>query len=165
MARRKRRKAPKDEFRDPLGNYEPQEYSDSLERSLCEDLIHQVMETKPFFSVSADASIEQAMKSMSEKSVACAIVLEGDRMVGIFSERDVLNKVAGQFEQIKSMPVRIVMTHELLSVYETDSPAKALNMMAIGGFRHVPILDLDEKVTGIVGPRRVIRYIQPRIVG
>ena len=165
MARRKRREAPKDEFRDPLSNYEPQEYSDDFERSLCEDMIPRVMETKPFFSVAADTSIEQVMKSMSEKSIACAIVLEGDRMVGIFSERDVLNKVAEQFEQIKSMPVRIVMTHELLSVYETDSPAKALNMMAIGGFRHVPILDLDEKVAGIVGPRRVIRYIQTRIVG
>ena len=46
-----------------------------------------------------------------------------------------------------------------MAVRDTDSPAKAIAIMALGGFRHVPILNVDDNVVGIVGPRRINTYL------
>jgi len=55
------------------------------------------------------------------------------------------------------------MTHSVMTAYTADSPGKAMNLMAIGGFRHVPILDVDDKVVGILGPRRVSEFLHAHL--
>ncbi len=157
--RRKRRSTPPAVFEDPLKDYSPPKYEDELERSLCEDRVD-VIKTRPFTTIDADTPIEQALRTMAELDVACLLITERDHLVGIFSERDVLFRVAHQYEQIKGQPVREVMTGRPAAVYETDTPAKAINLMATGGFRHVPILNIEERVVGIIGPRRVTAYLQ-----
>jgi CBS domain-containing protein len=148
-----------DEFEDPLKNFEPAIYADELERSLAEDPVT-VMEHTPFETISPETTVEEAMRKMVDQEIACLMVAEGDRLVGIFSERDILARVAPEFERFRGRPIREVMTADPIVVYETDTPAKALNLMSIGGFRHVPILDVDNKIMGIIGPRRVTKYIQ-----
>ena len=123
------------------------------------------IQAKPFQIIDANQPVHDAMKVMGEKNIASVIVTENDRLVGIFSERDVLNKVAENYEKMKDQPVREVMTPNPVAVYEIDSPAKAMNQMAIGGFRHVPILDLDDKVVGVLGPRRVTAYVTKHVMG
>ena len=157
--RRKRRSTQAGEFEDPINNYDPPTYEDELEQSLGEDEVKS-MQTQPYTAIDASVTIEDAVKLMCERDIACVLVTENDRLAGIFSERDVLNKVADRYEQIKSHPITEVMTAKPLAVYETDCPAKPLNLMAVGGFRHVPILDLDEQVVGVLGPRRVTEYLQ-----
>ena len=44
-------------------------------------------------------------------------------------------------------------------VYSTDVPAKAINLMTTSGFRHIPVLDVDDKLVGVLGPRRLTRYL------
>jgi len=56
-----------------------------------------------------------------------------------------------------------VMTANPLVVHETDSPGTALNLMAVQSFRHVPILSVDKKVVGIIGPRRLTDYLQKQV--
>ncbi len=56
-----------------------------------------------------------------------------------------------------------VMTPDPVCVYETDTPAKALNLMAVGSFRHIPVLDVDGKIVGIVGPSRTSAYLQEKL--
>ena len=58
-------------------------------------------------------------------------------------------KVALELEQVQDRPVRDVMTSNPIYVYESDSPAAALAVMAVSGYRHVPILDLDDNLIGI----------------
>lgn len=159
MARRKRRGTQEGEYSDPLKDYNAKDYEDELVRALCEDHVTE-LETTPFLGVQASTTIEQTMRLMAERDIACLLVLEGDRLLGIFSERDVLNSVAERYEQIRSHPVSEIMTPNPVAAYGSDSPAKALNLMAVGGFRHVPILDVDENVVGILGPRRVTAYLQ-----
>ncbi len=122
------------------------------------------MQTNHITAFGPGTSIEQAMRQMAELAVACVLVTDGDRLLGLFSERDVLNKVADRFEQIKNHSVTEVMTPEPMVVHEIDSIASALNLMAVHGFRHVPILNVDEKLVGIVGPRRVSNYLQAHFV-
>jgi CBS-domain-containing membrane protein len=159
MMRRRRRHAPPGEYSDPLSNYDPPEYEDDLERSLCEQPITG-LQTAPFDTISPQTAMADAVRQMVELDIACLMVAEGDRLVGVLSERDVLTKAAEDWERFKQLPVAEVMTPDPVSVYETDSPAKALNIMAVGSFRHVPILDVDERVVGIVGPRRVTRFLR-----
>ena len=162
MPRPKRQGIQDDRFEDPLSNYAPPSYEDRLQRNLCEDRITEVKH-QPFTCVERGASIRSVMARMVELDIACVMIVADERLTGIFSERDVLDRVAERFDQIKDEPIETVMTPDPASVYVTDSPAKALAMMALGGFRHVPVLDLDEQIVGMIGPRRVNSYLYRRI--
>jgi len=161
MAKRIRRQTPDGDYSDPLRNYDAPEYSDGLEQALMEDDIS-ALETTPIATVPPSATIAEAMRVMESLGCACVLVTANERLYGLFSERDVLNKVADRYEQIKDRPVAEVMTLDVLCAHETDSPAAVLNLMAVQGFRHVPILNVDEKLVGILGPRRVTHYIQEK---
>ena len=164
MARPKRReKSGVSEFKDPLKNYDGPEYADELERTIVESAIDR-MRYQPVETIPSDATVEQTMRAMAEQDVGCAVIVDADgRLAGIFSERDVLNRVASRFEQIKDAPITTVMTRSPMAAYTSDSTGKAMNLMAIGGFRHVPILDVDDKVVGVLGPRRVSEFLQVHI--
>ena len=158
--KRKRRAAPPGEFKDPLSNYEEPQFDDELERSLLQDTIADVMTYKPYKTVSATTTVGQAMKIMVDLDIACLMVVEDDKLVGIFSERDVLNHATEDYNAAKDKPIRDCMTPDPIVVHETECPAKALNQMAVGGFRHIPVLTVDERIAGILGPRRVVKYVE-----
>jgi CBS domain-containing protein len=151
-----------DEFQDPLENYDPKQYDDPLERSLAEDSVLSVQAT-PYASVPPDTPVWQAVKRLAELHVACLLVEEDGRLQGVFTDRDVLNNVALEYEQVKDRPVRDVMTSNPVYVHETDSVAAALSVMAVCGFRHVPVLSLDGKILGIVSPQRVANFLQEKL--
>ncbi|MCX5660180.1 MAG: CBS domain-containing protein [Planctomycetota bacterium] len=156
------KRGPKDvvtEFQDPLKNYDPPIYEDALQRSLAEDTVD-VIQIRPFETVPPTMTVKEAMQMMVDLDIACLMIVENDRLIGVFSERNVLDNVAPDYEAVKGKPIRAVMTKDPASVHITDNVGKAVNLMAVSGFRHVPILDVDEKVTGIVGPRRVTAYLQ-----
>ena len=158
MMRRKRKTAQEGEFNDPLKDYSDPSYEDDMERAVSEDQVDAI-QIKPFVTIDVNTSVHDTLQMMCEKNIAWVMITENDHLAGIFSERDVLYKIADGYDALKDKPIRDVMTPDPVFVYETDSPAKALNMMAIGGFRHVPILDLDEKIVGVLGPRRVTAYL------
>jgi len=147
------------EFEDPLKKYDKPTSGDALERALEEDAVTEIQH-KPFKAVPPETSVEAVMKLMVDLDIACILVTQGDRLVGVFSERDVLTKVVPDFEQMKREPIRRLMTGAPVVVHVTDTAAKALNIMATGSFRHVPILDVDDHVVGVIGPRRVTAYLQ-----
>ena len=152
------------EFEDPLKNYDTPKFADEFERSLATDQIKDVMQTRPFVTVPPDFVIEDALKIMVAIEIACLMVTDdAGKLVGILSERDFLEKTATNFDRIKRRQVREVMRSSPVAVYETDSVAKALNVMSVGGFRHVPILDVDDRVVGILGPRRVVSYVEKHL--
>ncbi len=157
--RRKRRGPETGVFQDPLKNYDTPEYEDNLERSLMDGKVGS-MKVTPFTAVTPDTTVEDVMRQMDQLGVACVLVVENERLKGIFSERDVLMKVADDFASLRKQPVSRFMTPNPAAVHRTDSPAKALNLMAVSGFRHVPILDIDDRVVGILGPRRITNFIE-----
>lgn len=163
LPRRQRRQPAPGEFSDPLKDYTtPRSYSDDFEKALMEDAVADLT-IEPFETIGPDATVEAALQAMARHDIACLMIVDDDRrLLGVFSERDVLNQIVGQYEQLKAVPVRAVMTNDPLAVYVTDAPAKAINVMAIGGFRHVPVLDTDNRVVGIIGPRRMTAYLADR---
>lgn len=163
VLRPQRSEPPKEDFVDPVNRFEPARYSDPLEESLCEEHVT-VIQHQPYTTVTPDTTIAQAIKLMVDGDMSCLMVAEGTHLLGMFTERDVLNKVADRYTQIKDHPVSLVMTHDPAIVHVNDSPAKALNLMAIAGFRHVPILDMNQGIVGIVGPRRTVAYLQKFLI-
>jgi len=151
--------SPPSEFKDPLSNFEPRKTGDRMEAALTEETVAAI-ESHPFTTVRPDLPIHGALRALVGLEIGCLLISEEDRLVGIFSARDVLDKVAGRFEQMKDRPVRDVMTPEPVCVYESDSTATALSAMAVGGYRHVPVLDASDRIVGIVGPQRVIAFLR-----
>ena len=147
-----------EEFQDPLENYEPKAYDDPLEQALVEEEIGTIRH-EPFATISPETPVHEAIEKLAGLHIACLLVAEQDKLVGVFSDRDVLARVAFEFDELKDRPVRDVMTTEPVYVYEIDSAAASLSVMALCGCRHVPVLDLNENLVGIISPQRVTEFL------
>lgn len=148
-----------EEFVDPLSNYEPRAYRDELERVLTEETAGAIR-SSPYSQVDSNTTIRRAVHALYGLQVSSLLVVEGDRLVGIFTERDVLEKVAERYSDLADVPVRDVMTKNPIVVYEGDSVGTALAAIAAGGYRHVPVLNTDGQVLGVLSPRRVLGYLE-----
>lgn len=148
-----------EEFQDPLENYDPAKYDDAIQEALAEQTVAAIQH-EPFATIAPDTKIADAIDKLSGHHISCLLVVEGGKLVGVFSDRDVLNRVALEYEQIKDDPISSVMTTDPVYVYATDPSASALSVMAVCGFRHVPILDLDDNLVGIVSPQRVTAFLK-----
>src|SRR5919204_5102523 len=106
---------------------------DRVERSLMDDPVS-LLRPRPLVTLSAGATVGQAIRTLLANDVgALPVVDEQGALLGIFSERDLLTKVAGQ-DDYTARPVREVMTPSPESVRETDPLAFALHKMDIGGY-------------------------------
>ena len=149
---------PEDEFTDPLENYDAQTYADPLEEAL--DTRHvSDLHAQPCETISADATVADAVKQLTALHHACLLVEDQGKLVGLFTDRDLLDRVVLEYEEIRDQPVRSVMTAEPVFVADSDSPAAVLCVMAVSGFRHVPVLDADGAIAGIVSPRRITEFL------
>jgi len=118
------------------------------------------IQSHPFASVSPGITIDQAIAKLVEEQIACLLVEEGGRLVGVFSDRDVLDKVALEFDHFKNHPVSEVMNRNPVYVYDISSAAAALTVMSVCGYRHVPVVNLEEQLVGIVSPQRVTHFLK-----
>lgn len=151
-----------DEFKDPLANYEPFVYEDPLERAIGEEPVGTIRH-EPFTTIMPSTPIRVAVDLLAGLEIACLMVTDEDNhLLGVFTHRDVLDKVALNFDNLQESPLSDVMTTEAISVHESDSVAAALCVMAVGGYRHVPVLDENEQVVGIVGPQRLTEFLQEK---
>ncbi len=104
-----------------------------------------------------DTTVRVATTAMNDAHVGCVLVTEGDRLIGILTERDILKKVVGQLDL--DSPVGQIMTPNPETVGMDDGIAYALNKMHIGGYRHIPVLDRQGRPVGVVSIRDVVRFI------
>jgi CBS domain-containing protein len=146
-------------FEDPLSDYEPIQYESELHRALAEESA-ETIQSQPFVQVKSSATIRQAIEALHGSKISSLLVVDEGRVVGIFTERDVLEKVAEQYPKLAGTAVSEVMTANPTVVYETDPAAAALAAIAVGGHRHVPVLGVDNTLHGIVSPRRLFDFIE-----
>jgi CBS domain-containing protein len=116
--------------------------------------IRDVMSTD-LITVTPSTTIAEAATMMSTRGVGSALVMEDDRLVGIFTERDTLRAVAGEFDG-EHHQVLEFMTPDPTTI-GADAPAdEALESMFAFGFRHLPVMEAG-RVVGIVSMRDVMR--------
>jgi CBS domain-containing protein len=85
------------------------------------------------------------------------LVKEGEVLVGIFTERDLLRKVAMRVDPSKTK-IGTVMTRDPEAVSFHDTIAAVLNKMTVGGFRHVPLVDVKRRPVGVLSMKDIVNF-------
>ncbi len=114
----------------------------------------------PARSLQAGSTVREAVALMAADAGGAVVVLAGLAIVGIFTERDVLKKIAGTPERLDD-PVEAYMTPDPAVLREDDPMAAALNKMGVGGFRHMPIVR-DGELAGMLTGRDVWAWVMGR---
>ncbi len=111
-------------------------------------------------TVTVGAGVADVIRLMQKRHFGAVVVVDGGgKLVGIFTERDVLNKVALKNVDPEKTPVQEMMTLNPSALTMDHSIAFAMNKMSVGGYRHVPIVDSTGKPVGMVSVRDVIEFI------
>ncbi|HEY9842855.1 MAG TPA: CBS domain-containing protein [Candidatus Obscuribacterales bacterium] len=120
-----------------------------------------VRSLKPVTPITLDPNdtVAEAIGIMQSKRIGALVVLENQRPVGIFTERDVLAKVVGKVSDLSAALLKDYMTANPICLRIDDHIAYALNQMTVGGFRHIPIIDLEGHVTGIISIRDIAEFL------
>jgi CBS domain-containing protein len=133
----------------------------SVEADLVRDRIERLWPKSPS-KVSPDATVAVVLKKMVDERIGCVMVVDNDKLVGIFSERDALMKLNVDAKKFFDRPISQFMTTDPVTLETNDKIAFALHKMNLGGYRHVPIL-FHGKLVGVISIRDILRYLTDRI--
>ncbi|MEA9794738.1 CBS domain-containing protein [Xanthomonas campestris] len=110
------------------------------------------------FSVAADAAVIEAIRLMADKSIGAVLVMEGERLVGIVSERDYARKVVLRDRSSSSTSVAEIMSHAVVTVSPADSVEHCMQLMTDGRFRHLPVVD-NGRVHGVISIGDLVKAV------
>lgn len=133
--------------------------AERLGAAILREPIREVAPLKQAACVPPNATVREAIERMKEHSVGYVLVQSKRKLVGIFTERDVLTKIVLQGYDIDEMTVQDVMTPDPEALSPDDRISYALNKMSVGGFRHIPLVDEDGKPVGAVSMRNVVDFM------
>lgn len=106
--------------------------------------------------IDPNATVVEALRVMAEKMVGAVLVLENDKLVGIFSERDYARKIALKDRSSKTTTVREVMTADLVCVNPADTLESCMELMTDKHIRHLPVMENNELV-GLISIGDVVK--------
>lgn len=109
--------------------------------------------------IESPAPVLEAVQLMSERHVGCVLVVRAGKLKGIFTDRDVVSRVVAAGIDPAKTAVRRVMTPAPETLRTTDSIAFALNLMSLGGYRHIPLVDKAGVPVGTVSVKDIIVYL------
>jgi signal-transduction protein with cAMP-binding, CBS, and nucleotidyltransferase domain len=143
---------------DPLHN--PRQ-KNALERQIIADRISTL---NPRTAVMVDASlpVREALNWLVSKGIGCLLIAEAGQVIGIFTERDALQKINTDIEKLAQKPVSDFMTPAPIALQSSDRIAFALHRMDLGGYRHVPIIDENQSAK-VISVRDILRYMTQRL--
>jgi len=106
--------------------------------------------------------ISRVISIMKKKKKDCVLIYQKKKLVGILSQRTLLNEVAGKYEDLSKVKVQDIMTPNPEFVKAEDPIAAAVNKMSLGGFRHLPVLAADGAPLSIISIKDVLAYLVER---
>jgi len=110
------------------------------------------------WSTSPQSSVYDALRIMDNKGVGALLVMEGDKLVGIFSERDYARKIILHGKNSRETLVRDVMTSKLWTVHPDQTIEECMELMTEKRVLHLPVL-VDDRVEGVISIGDVVRDI------
>ena len=141
-----------------LSSVDRQPGVDRIEQSLLADPVSSLAPRSPV-TVPGDADLGRAVREMMAQHVGAVLVTDSDgQLTGILTERDFLTKVAGT-ARFDELSVTKFMTRKPETVSPGDPLAFALGKMAVGGYRHLPVVDEAGRPVGVISVRDVLRHV------
>ncbi len=117
------------------------------------------LHTRPAPSLALGSRVSDAVREMQKQRVGCVMVVEGGRLVGILTERDILYKILGGGKDLGAVTVDAIMTRDPEVLTPEDAIAHALQKMSVGGFRHVPLVDAQRRPVGMLSVKDVVDWV------
>jgi len=113
--------------------------------------VSQLLHSKPsgFHAVSADTPVIEAIRLMACESIGAVLVMDGERLIGILSERDYTRKIMLEGRSSRDTPVSAIMSADVITVTPSDTVAACMETVTSRRIRHLPVVEND-KVIGIV---------------
>jgi CBS domain-containing protein len=115
------------------------------------------VKSKPAVSVPKNATVFDAVRAMTERNVGATVVLDGDKLVGVFTERDVVTRVVLKEQNPRTTTVASVMTTDVKTVREDADRSSILSLMSSHHIRHLPVLDAEGRVVTMLSMRQLLR--------
>ena len=119
-------------------------------RSILDSKGHQVLSVEP------DANLSAAVKILGGKKIGAVLVMSEGRIEGILSERDIVRVLSERGAAVLEEPVSGVMTRKVVSCRQSDTVAAIMEMMTLGKFRHLPVVE-DGKVVGLISIGDIVK--------
>ena len=107
------------------------------------------------YSISPDATVIEALETMAQHNTGALLVMEGEKMVGILSERDCVRKVDLQGRNSKETKVSEIMTRNVITVSCDQPLEECMHLMLDKGIRHLPVYD-NQELMGFVSVRDML---------
>ena len=120
-------------------------------RAILDTKGHQIMSVPP------DAAMSKAIKLLSERRIGAVLVMSQGRIDGILSERDIVRVLGERGAAVLEEPVSAVMTRKVVNCRPNDTVSAIMEMMTLGKFRHLPVLD-GERVVGLISIGDVVKW-------
>lgn len=122
--------------------------------------VRQILAAKQhqLLSISPSATVYDALKTMSDFEIGALVVLDGEHLVGIFSERDYARKVILHGKSSKEIPVSEIMTRRVLCVGPEYTVDHCMALMTDKRVRHLPVLD-HKRVVGVISIGDVVKEV------
>ena len=117
--------------------------------------VRSIMERRKFVTVPPATTVREASDLMARKQVGAVLVVEGERLVGIFSERDAVFRVVARGLDPATTTLDRVMTPDPKTIKPNNTFGYAMTLMHENGFRHLPVID-NGKPVGIVSARSAL---------
>jgi CBS domain-containing protein len=123
--------------------------------AMFDDPVKSVMRRRNLLTAAPGISVAEAARRMAKKNVGAIVVLENERLIGIFTERDIVFRVVARGLDLDATRIEDAMTRSLHTI-EADEPfGSALLIMHDNGFRHLPVIE-NGKLVGIVSARSAL---------
>ena len=110
----------------------------------------------PLVTVSARASVMDAVRTMHEEHIGAIAVVDDDRLAGIFSERDLMNRVVLERKDPEQTRVEDVMTSPVITIPRSLTADDALKLMDERQIRHLPVVNIDGRLLGMLSVRSLL---------
>ena len=111
------------------------------------------------WTVKPDNTVFEALKIMADKDVGALLVMVGDKLTGIISERDYARKVILLGKASKDTPVADIMSSHVYVIHPSQTAEEAMELMNNKRIRHLPVVDENETVVGVISISDVLRDI------
>ena len=128
-----------------------------LARNFKVDSVSRLHATGPL-GVGPEQPVAEAVRLMRERRVGCVLVCRDDRLVGVFTERDLMRRVLAAGLPL-STPVADCMTPDPVVVGPKEPIGAAVRRMEEGGYRHLPVVDEVGRPLGVLSVKRIVHYL------